>query len=165
MPTNKTINLTNTVHRIDDQGAIQGWGERYHDLQVDVVDALNSVSGSSDISEQTYNLSVSTTEDITGMSFDLTAFSAGSAFFGTVDYAIKRVHDGTSYSEAGFFRCTYDGTNFDFVQESLGDEVGVAMTFDNNGQASYTSTNPSPFDTGSTTTFLVRFKARSVSNL
>lgn len=164
MPTNKVINITATQHQIDDQGALPGWGERYHDLQVDVVDAINSISGASDISEKTFDLTpgASNTE-ILGMLFDLTEYAVTSAFMAVLDFTVKKVHSGGTLVESGSIACTYDGTNFDFSIESLGDDALVDLSFNGSGQGLYTDTSAGAH-TG-ITNFFIRFKARSVSNL
>lgn len=163
MPTNKVINITNTQHQIDDQGALPGWGERYHDLQIDVVDALNSISGASDISEKSFDLTPgASNQEILGMLFDLTEYTANSAFMAVLDYTTKKTHSGGTLVEAGSIRCTFDGTNFDYTIESTGDDSLVSLSFNGSGQGLYT--DDSVGHTG-VTNFFIRFKARSVSNL
>ena len=164
MSTTKTINITNNVHQIDDQGARKGWGERYHDLQIDVVDALNSISGSSDISEQSFNLSAGASNAIlTGMVFDLSNYIGSDAFMSVVEYSIKKTYDGPSIiAESGTMTCTFDGSNFDFVRDSIGDDSEIDITFNSAGQALYTDNSVG--HTG-ITQFFIRFKARSASTL
>lgn len=141
----RQLTINGTTYNYPDAGENPGWGEDASDWAEAITDAINSLTGASDIPETTAiiadNVAVAT--NITGMKF----LTPGTKGF-TIYYVVNRSNGTTNFNEYGLLHGVYTGTDWAMTREYVG-ESGVGMTITSAGQVQYTSSSVGGTYTGS----------------
>jgi hypothetical protein len=143
MPTNLTVNNNTFAYPVP--GDEPGWGEGATGWAVEVTEVLESLQGTDDIPETTFNVAnnISVATDIVGL-----VFNPATVRSAVVDYSIYRSTDTNELAEKGKLELVYKngaspGLKWTIGRVFFGDDSGVTITMTDGGQAQYTSTNVS----------------------
>jgi len=140
----KELTVGNKTFNFPSQGTSAPWGEEATDWAEAVTDSLTGVQGPNDIliTSATLANDQSSAANIPGLSF-----TVASIISADIDYTISRTYnDGggdTTLVERGKIYASYNGTTFDIIVRSSGDESGVTITALDTGQFQYTSDDKS----------------------
>lgn len=156
MPQNLVVNNNTFAYPV--AGDEPGWGEAATGWAVEVTAVLDSLSGTNDIPQTSFNIANNTSSpaEVTGL-----LFNPASVRSAVVEYSVYRHTDSNELAEKGTLELIYKNggtTNAKWTigRVFFGDDGGMIFTMTDAGQVQYTSTNV----TGTTYTGTMHFSAR-----
>lgn len=154
MSVNLTVNGTTFAY--PQNGEEPGWGESASAWAEEVTEVLNSVLGTNDIIQTSFNIAnnQAAAANVTGLVFNTAAVRAV-----IVEYSIYRTTNTNEIAESGLLNAVYKSTaaTWELSQISVGD-AQVTFSVTSAGQFQYTSTNLA----GTGYSGLMKFRARTV---
>lgn len=133
------VNLKNTIYLIPANLEEPNWGESLTSYLKAIAEAINSISGPSDLIESSFTIdnNISSPTDVTGFFFDSTTVRSFA-----VRGNITRQHGASTfeYEEFTLVGLFEDAAGWKLQREGL-DDAGVDFTITSAGQVQYTSTN------------------------
>lgn len=131
----RQLTINGTTYNYPDAGESPGWGEDASAWAEAITNAVNDLTGPSDIPLTTSiiadNIAVFT--NVTGMKF----LTPGTKAF-TLYYVVNRTDGVTAQNEYGLLHGVYNGTDWLMSREYVG-ESGLTMQITSTGQVQYKS--------------------------
>ena len=149
------VDILGSTFFVPTQSQSPAWGDELHDTVVALAEAVESLSGPSDIPLTNFQLAnnQAVAANVTGASFSV---SQVRSFM--LNYSIYRSTASNEASEVGVLRGTYSSVagTWNMSRQRTG-TGGITFTITNGGQVQYTSSNLA----GSSYSGVIRFKAQA----